>query len=234
MKKSLLAVLLAIVVAGLSAAQDAAFRDLFNGKDFDGWVVEGPAKDKQDNPMWSVADGKIVCLGKGFGFLRYDKQQFSDFVLRVEYRFDPPVGKSRGNSGIGIRTISFDPKQSTLTRASYASWEVQLMDDADKAPSAHTTASLYRYVGPTNKAHKPAPEWNAIEIECVGPKVRISMNGEKVLEADHNTIPDLKGKPAKVAEPKEKPLKGYVALQSHSGKVEFRKVQIRELSRASE
>ena len=139
-----------------------------------------------------------------------------------------------GNSGIGIRTIPFDPKQSQLTRPSYASWEVQLMDDADKAPSPHTTASLYRYVGPKANAVKPAPEWNMIEIECVGPQVRIIMNGQKVLEADHNTIPDLKNKPAKVAAPKDKALRGYVALQSHSGRVEFRKVQIKELSKASE
>ena len=218
-----------VIAATTSGSENGNFRDLFNGKDFDGWVIEGPAKDKQDNPMWSVADGKIICLGKAFGFLRYDRKQFSDFVLRIEYRFEPPSGKTVGNSGIGIRTIPFDPKQSTLTRPSYASWEIQLLDDAGKPPSAHGTASLYRYVGPATNAVKAAPEWNAIEVECLGPRIRISMNGQKVLDADHNTIPDLKNKPAKVAAPKDKALRGYVALQSHSGKVEFRKVQIKEL-----
>jgi hypothetical protein len=55
------------------------------------------------------------------------------------------------------------------------------------------------------------------------------MNDQKVLDADQTKIPDLKDKPAKVAAPKDKPLRGYISLQSHSGKVEFRKVQVREI-----
>ena len=206
------------------------YRDLFNGKNLDGWIVEGPTKDKEGKPMWSVADGTIVCLGKGFGFLRYDKQQFGDFALRVEYRFAPPSKTNpRGNSGLGIRTIPFDPKQSTLTRPSYASFEIQLLDDAGKPASDHGTASLYRYLGPTKNVVKPAPEWNTIEVECVGPRIKITMNGTQILDADQTTLPDLKGKPKGVAAPKDKPLRGYVCLQSHTGKVEFRKAQIREI-----
>ena len=224
---------LLITLAGLGLCAGPAatdYRDLFNGKNLDGWVVEGPKADKQGNPMWAVEDGTIVCLGKGFGFLRYDRQEFGDFAFKVEYRFLPPSKtNARGNSGLGIRTIPFDPKQSTLTRPSYASFEIQLLDDAGKPPSAHGTASLYRYVGPTANVVKPAPEWNTIEVECVGPRIRITMNGEKILDADQTALPDLKGKPAKVAAPKDKPLRGYLALQSHSGRVEFRKVQVREI-----
>src|SRR4051794_12195554 len=70
------------------------YRDLFNGKDLDGWVVEGPKQDKEGNANWSVRDKTIVCLGKGFGFLRYDQQQFGNFALRVEYRFSAPPAKT--------------------------------------------------------------------------------------------------------------------------------------------
>ena len=87
------------------------FHDLFDGKSLDGWVVDGPAKGKTGRMMWSVEDGRIVCLGEGFGFLRYDRRQFSDFTVRVEYRFSPRQGaNSQGNSGIGIRTGRFDPE----------------------------------------------------------------------------------------------------------------------------
>jgi hypothetical protein len=222
--------LLILPVLTPAAPSGEDFRNLFDGKGLNGWVVEGPQKDKQGRPMWSVSDGQIVCLGKGFGFLRYDLQQFSDFTLRVEYRFTPPSKEEpRGNSGLGIRTIPFDPKKSTQTRPSYASFEVQLLDDAGRPPSDHGTGSLYRYKGPTANPTKPAPEWNTIDVTCVGPRITIRLNGELILEADQTTLPDLKDRPAGVAAPKDKPLKGYVALQSHSGRVEFRKVQVREI-----
>lgn len=221
--------LLAFLLTLASAAPGGEFRDLFDGESLDGWVVEGPAVDKAGQPMWSVEDGRIVCLGSGFGFLRYDRQEFVDFSLRAEYRFETPsTNNPRGNSGLGIRTGKFDPKRSRETRPSFAAYEVQLLDDAGSPPSEHGTASLYRYKGPTANPTRPAPEWNTIEVTCAGPRITVRLNGQTVLEADQTELPDLKNKPAGVPAPKDKPRKGYVALQSHSGRVEFRKVQIRE------
>jgi Leucine-rich repeat (LRR) protein len=220
---------LALLLALASAAPADDLRDLFDGRTLNGWVVEGPAADKAGRPMWSVEDGRIVCLGRGFGFLRYDRQEFSDFTLRVEYRFAPPSGDNpRGNSGLGIRTGRFDPKRSRETRPSYGAFEVQLLDDAGSPPSAHGTGSLYRYKGPSANPARPAPEWNTIEVRCDGPRITIRLNGQTILEADQSELPDVKSRPAGVPAPKDKPRWGYVALQSHSGRVEFRKVQVRE------
>jgi hypothetical protein len=225
-----LGVLLSLAVPALGAEP---YRDLFNGKDFDGWVVDGPKTDRDGKPLWTIEDGRIVCSGKRFGFLRFERQPFSDFALRVEYRFAPPSATNRsGNSGVGIRTIAFDEKQSQLTRPSYASYEVQLLDDAGKPANVHSTGSLYRYAAPTSNPVKPAPEWNTLEVECVGPRIRITVNGKEVLDVDQNSLADIPGKPAKAPAPKDKPLKGYVCLQSHNGQVEFRKVQIRETNAA--
>jgi Domain of Unknown Function (DUF1080) len=216
-----------LTLAPVSSADD--FHDLFDGKSLDGWVVDGPTKVKTGRMMWSVEDGRIVCLGEGFGFLRYDRRQFSDFTLRVEYRFSPMQGANpQGNSGLGIRTGRFDPERSRETRASYAAYEVQLLDDAGSAPSAHGTGSLYRYRSPTANRARPAPEWNTIEVECAGPRITVRLNGQTVLEADQSELADVKTRPAGVPPPKDKPRRGYIALQSHSGRVEFRKVQIRE------
>jgi hypothetical protein len=219
-----------VVLPSLAApARDEEFRDLFDGKSLDGWAVEGPAQDKTGRMMWSVSDRRIACLGEAFGFLRYDRQEFSDFTLRVEYRFIPnPERKQAANSGLGIRTGRFDPAHSRETRPSYAAFEVQLLDDAGSPPSAHGTGSLYRYKSPTANAARPAPEWNMIEVTCAGPMITVRLNGRTVLEADQSDLADVKTKPATAPAPKDKPRKGYVALQSHSGRVEFRKVQIRE------
>jgi Domain of Unknown Function (DUF1080) len=218
---------LLVTLTPATSADD--FRDLFDGKSLDGWVVEGPARDQTGRMMWSVEDGRIVCLGEGFGFLRYDSREFGDFALRVEYRFTPtPGGKPPGNSGLGIRTGRFDPARSRETRPSYAAYEVQLLDDAGSPPSAHGTGSLYRYRSPTANPARPAPAWNTIEVACAGTRITIRLNGRTVLEADQSELADVPSRPAGAPAPKDKPRRGYVALQSHSGRVEFRKVQIRE------
>jgi Domain of Unknown Function (DUF1080) len=218
---------LLLTLAPATLADDV--HDLFDGRSLDGWVVDGPAKGKTGRTMWSVEDGRIVCLGEAFGFLRYDRRQFSDFTLRVEYRFSPKQGANpQGNSGLGIRTGKFDPERSRETRPAYAAFEVQLLDDAGSQPSVHGTGSLYRYKSPTANPARPAPEWNTIEVECAGPRITVRLNGQTILEADQTELADVKTKPASVAAPKDKPRRGYVALQSHSGRVEFRKVQIRE------
>jgi hypothetical protein len=213
-----------------TAVRADELRDLFDGKTLDGWVVEGPAVDKQGKTVWTVRDGMIVASGKVYGFLRYDRQKFGDFALRVEYRFTPTkVKKDVGNSGIGIRTGPFDAKKSALTRPSFAAYEIQLLDDAGKKPDAHSSASLYRYAAPTANKVKPAPEWNAIEVECVGPRIKVTMNGTLVLDVDQTKLADIAQRPAGAPSPKDKPLSGSIALQSHSGPVEFRKVQVREI-----
>jgi hypothetical protein len=215
----LLAIFAAVAAMSLLGAEpDAESIQLFNGKDLSGWVVEGPKeyKDPQGHvrPMWTVQDGILSCAGKAFGFLRYEKQQFADFAMHVEYRMAP-----QGNSGIGIRTISFDAKRSRETRPSYACYEVQLLDDAGKPPTKYSSGSLYRYVAPRTNPVKPSPEWNEADVECRGPRIHVKINDQTVLDFDQNTDEKLK----------DKPLKGYVCLQSHTNKVEFRNVRIREL-----
>ena len=212
-----------VALCGASAFADgkAGWIELFNGKDFSGWTIDGPKeyKDKLDGnkskPLWGVQDGLIRTAGNGFGFLRYDKA-FDDFVFHVEYR----MVKEKGvNSGLGIRTTVFDATKSRETRPSFFSYEIQLMDDDPAKPDAHSTGSLYRYVAPMKSAHKPAPEWNAVEVECVGPKIRVNFNGTDTLTFDQSTDENLKSKP----------LSGYVCLQSHSKQVEFRNVRIKPL-----
>lgn len=205
---------------------DPPARPLFNGKNLEGWVVEGAREFKEgakSQPVWVVRDGMICCMVKSgsFGFLRYTEQQFDDFELSLEYRFEPPSDPKgrRGNSGIGIRTTPFDPKKSRDSRPSYASYEIQLLDDADKAASKGSTGSLYRYVAPKEQAAKPAPEWNKIEIRCVGPQVIITLNGKKIVDFDQSTHPELK----------KKPLKGYICLQNHGSRIDFRNIHLREL-----
>jgi hypothetical protein len=208
----------------LAQTNDAV--DLFNGKDLSGWVIEGPTEfDNKGNkePIWVADNGMITCRvnnRKSYGFLRYDKKQFADFVFSLEYRLSEKElpKQSPCNSGIGIRTGVYDPKKSD-SPPSRAGYEIQLLDDAMKNPDKHSTGSLYRYIAPSVKAVKPAPEWNKIEIECKGSRIKVTLNGEKIIDVDQTTV----------AEIKNKPLKGYVCVQNHGGKIDFRNLRVKEL-----
>ena len=191
--------------------------ELFNGRDLAGWVIEGTKENKKGNepkPVWSVQDGLIHCEGDGFGFLRYDRE-FCDFVLHAEYRLTPGC-----NSGIGIRHVKFTGR--SRTRPSFSGYEIQLLDDGGRQPNKGSSMSLYRYVAPKALPVKKPGEWNTVEIECRGPRIKITLNGEVVQDVDQSTIDEIK----------DKPLCGYVSVQNHGKTIDFRNLRIKELRRA--
>lgn len=205
-----------VALAWIAPATGGEFRELFDGKTLDGWVYEGnPGSDRHEDgrPVWSVKDGTIVCDGKGFGFLRYERETFKDFTFHVEFRMQP-----RCNTGIGFRTGAFDPTRSRASRPSFYSYEIQLVDDAGKPATPTSSGSLYRYVAPRVNAMKPAGEWNTLEVTAKGPHLKVVLNGDVLHDLDQTTVEALK----------EKPLEGSVCLQNHGGKVEFRGVRVRE------
>jgi hypothetical protein len=186
---------------------------LFNGRDLSGWVVEGTKETKGDakQPIWSVRDGLLHCQGSGYGFLRYDRE-FCDFVLHAEYRLTKGC-----NSGIGIRHAKYTGKSGS--RPSYSGYEIQLLDDGGKQPNKGSSASLYRYVAPRSLPVKKAGEWNVIEIECRGPRIRITLNDELVQDVDQSAIEEIKNKP----------LCGYVSVQNHGREIDFRNLWLIDL-----
>lgn len=219
-----LLIVLSVVVAAprLMAADSAAktddgFIEPFNGKNFDGWVVEGAKTYKagdKEQPVWSIKEGMIQCARnpRGFGFLRYE-EELADFELKLEYRQQP-----KSNSGIGIRYDKFTGPAET--RPSFAGYEIQLLPDGAKVPNEHSTGSLYRYVAPTKSAAKPAGEWNELSIECRGPKIKIVLNGQVIQDVDQSKVPEIA----------KKPLKGHISLQNHGGGADFRAIKLKKLN----
>jgi hypothetical protein len=202
-----------ILIVFEAAQTSLADEAIFNGKDLTGWVVEGMSSFKEGDatkPNWLVVDGKIRCAGKGFGFLRYDKK-LDDFTLTLEYKME-----KRCNSGIGIRGTKYTGRAET--RPSFAGYELQILDDSGKPTTDHSSMSLYRYVAAKANAVKPAGEWNKLEIECRGPKIRVTLNGQVVQDVDQSTVAAIK----------DKPLAGYISLQCHGKPIEFRAVRLRK------
>lgn len=197
----------------LEAAQPAGFTPLFTGKDLAGWTqYDGKAG------LWKAEDNMIVCEGKGGGWLGTDKE-YANFELKLEYRLKPG-----GNSGIYIRA----PKSGHISRVGI---EIQLLDDFaptyNKLDFYQYTGSVYHVVGPTQRATKPAGQWNEMTIRAENHDVKIWLNGKKIVDAD---LARWNADPAIAKEhPGLSRKTGHIGLQSHTDRVEFRNLAIKEV-----
>ena len=199
------------------SADDPPAIDLFAAGDLSGWVEDQHDFFKRDHPgvkTWSIANGVIAADGShgNAGFLRYEKT-LCDFALTLEYRM------SKGcNSGVCIRARVPYTTIKPNTLPSHTGYEVQILDDAGKPTTVHSTGALYNSVPAKVNAAKAAGEWNSLAIECRGPHLRVTLNGKLLHDVDQR----------EVAEIKDRPRCGYLSLQNHTNDVEFRNVRLRE------
>ncbi len=207
----------AILVPPAQAGSPQEFVRLYNGKDLSGWEVQGGKIDawKADGPMLS-------CVGPGGGWLR-TARQYSDFVLRLEYRLPPG-----GNSGVGIRFPG-------TGNPAHDGMELQLLDDDHpkyaKLKAAQYTGSIYYQVAARRGATKPAGQWNRMEITARGPFITVVLNGQTITQADIDRYTKAQGPYKPLA---DRPRVGYVGLQSHGTRVDFRNIELKDLTTSSE
>ncbi|MSR43445.1 MAG: DUF1080 domain-containing protein, partial [Pedosphaera sp.] len=79
----------ALTALTATAAEKDGFTSVFNGKDLTGWA--GPVEN------YEVVEGAVVCK-KGKGGTIYTKEEYANFVVRLEFKV--PAG---GNNGLAIR-----------------------------------------------------------------------------------------------------------------------------------
>ncbi len=206
----------------------AGFKLLFDGKTTDGW--RGYNK-KQMPPGWKVIDGVLTEVaagaggkGAGGGDDIITNDQYDNFELRLQWR----VGKGV-NSGILYRAVE----------GADTSWhvapEMQVLDNAGwgEAERRHHAAALYDLYAPTKDTSLGADKWHDVKLVVNGNHIEHWLNGEKVVECELNSD-DWNERVAK-SKFKDKPefakaTKGYICLQDHSGRVEYRSIRIRPLS----
>lgn len=87
--ESIKAITLAAALAAALAGEAGEVRSLFNGKDLSGWYtyLKGRGKNVDPKGVVSVSDGVIRITGEEWGSL-ITEEEFSDYRLTVEYRFD--------------------------------------------------------------------------------------------------------------------------------------------------
>jgi hypothetical protein len=212
--------LCATLVPQLTAAEkgQANWRQLFNGKDFSGWQN---AAGGEPGAGWVVEDGAMVRKSSAGDV--WTKERFGNFVLDLEF-------KTEGNSGIFIRT----DKPSDCVQTGL---EIQVLGPSRSGkPSRNSCGSLYDAQAPTKDVVK-AGQWNRCIITAVGSRIRIEMNGEKIVDMDLDRW-DTPGKnpdgtPNKFRNAlKDFKREGHVGLQDHGAVVAYRSVKIKPLDGA--
>ena len=197
--------------AWLGKHNDKGFESVFDGKSFDGWA--GPVEN------YEVKDGTIMCR-PGKGGTIYTKQQFSDFVARVEYKLPPG-----GNNGLAIR---YPGKGDT---AYEGMCEVQVLDDyarqyANKLDPRQYNGSVYGMV-PAHRGYlRPAGQWNFEEVTVKGPTIKVELNGNVIVDADVSKITKFM---ANSPHPGKDRKAGHFGFAGHSDPVQFRNIRIKPL-----
>jgi len=141
---------------------------LFNGKDFKGWVV--------DPELWTVVDGVIVAKStepiKVSTYL-LTKRKFSDFRLTATVK----LVQSEMHSGISFWGRMAPEKGDPHTYAGHlvmfpSGWGMYDLFGRNGLP---VDAAPAKKVG---KQH----DWNEIEILAQGNRIRVAVNGSQVID----------------------------------------------------
>lgn len=195
-------------------ADEPAFSPLFNGRDLAGWVNVNCAPE-----TFTVQDGMIHCDGLPTGALRTDRQ-FENFILELEWRHM----KSGGNAGVFIWSGPLPAVGQPFLRAI----EVQVLDHGyGKSDWFTTHGDIFPIHGSRMKPFSPSKgdrsfpkefrskgtnEWNHYRIVATNGVIRLSVNGAEVSGGT-----DCSWR------------KGYIALESEGGIVDWRNLRIQEL-----
>jgi len=202
--------------AAAQATSEAGFVPLFDGTTLDGWtLVDG------HGDGYGVKADMIFCA-KGGGGKLLTKREYSDFVLRFEFR----MPKEGSNNGIGIRA----PLEGD---AAYVGMEIQVLDEAaalsgkwGQLREAQYHGSIYDVVPAKRGAMKPAGEWNREEITARGRQITVKLNGTVITDANLDDVKD----PAVLAKhPGLARTSGHIGFLGHNDYIEFRNIRIKEL-----
>jgi hypothetical protein len=231
--------LVGAVGCGPDARQGDAYTSLFNGRDLSGWTVKCKPADA-DNDFWRVEDEAIVAdslghEGRGYVWL-VTNGEYSDFVLRLRFQ---TFRDSSGNSGVQIRS-RYDDETGWLDGPQIdinppGPWRTGMMRDETRGakgwlyPNVPNGQWVNESMAPADLVFHYAyddPNWNALEIRAVGPRITVRLNG--VLVTDYDGAGALDDA---VHQKRDVGLRGHVALQIHKNdqlRMRFEDIEIAE------
>lgn len=211
--------------------EESQWTVLFDGSSFEGWHLYNGGEITEP---WTLESGAMVFTPpmerpEGANYNLVTDGEYTDFVLQLEWNI-----AEGGNSGIfwGVQ------EGEAYGQPYLTGPEIQVLDD-ERHPDAKNgtdrlAGALYDLVSPSEKAVKPAGEWNAVElmIDHKTNRGHVVLNGVKIVEFPVQG-PDWE---ALVSNSKFADWEGFGAfktgklgVQDHGDKVSFRNIRIKEL-----
>ncbi|WP_417849899.1 family 16 glycoside hydrolase [Thalassoglobus sp.] len=198
-----------VLIATTSVSIGGETVDLFNGKNFDGWVQHGgKAEYTIEGDVivgTSVPDtpNSFLCTEKHYG----------DFILEVEFKVDPGL-----NSGVQIRSNVYDEDREVETKSSDGKTRKRKVAagrvhgyqvEIDPSPRAWSGGIydegrrgwLNNLEGEKNKPAREAfkqNEWNHYKVAAIGDSIKTWINGVPAADLKDDMTPS-----------------GFIALQVH-------------------
>ena len=192
-----------MLLVPITATAEPPWKDLFNGRNLDGWHPVPGGK-------WEVLNGTILGTSPRseprHGLLMTDKR-FKNFRVRAKFKV------TSGDSGFYFRV------EKTKTHVSVRGFQAEV-DNSKEVGGLYETSmrAWVRKPDPKviSKLVKPGT-WTDLLVTAIGDNITVSLNGAKVTEL-LNDAKCLK--------------EGHIALQLHGGqdmRVQFKDLAIQEL-----
>lgn len=194
-------------------------------------IKNQPGRD--DPGHFIVANGALEAIpGTGLGLYWCTEPAPANFILKLQWR----ASREDDNSGVFIRFPRPDSKgydNTAFVGVDYG-FEVQIDQRGEPDGAAiHKTGAIFNLAGPTNPDRlpvQPLGQWNIFEIHVQSQTYTVFLNGVQitrftfVVGSDHRH-PD-RGLPSMPGFPR------FIGLQTHTGRVAFRNIEIKSLSGA--
>ena len=204
------------LAAGLQATAplvEPGFTSLFNGKDYTGWTIAGPAE------SFTIEDGMIVAKGAAShayytGEVR--QHSFRDFELKIDV-----MTRAGSNGGVYVLTAFQDVASGRFPSKGF---EIQVNN-------SHTdrvrTGSLYHVQDVLDTSPAKDDEWFTEHIIVKGNTITISVDGKQVVQWTQpaDWTGGREGPGRSITGP------GTIALQAHDPKstVYYKNIRIKPL-----
>ncbi len=243
------------IAAGPFQEDAGEWTPIFNGRDLDGWtpVIRGHAPGENFANTFRVEDG-VLKVGydqyggqfkERFGNLFW-REELSHYRLRIEYRFTGeqlPDGPEWAFRNSGVMLHCQPPDTIELNQEFPVSIEVQFLggDGTNPRPTANLCTPgthvemdgklVTRHCTNSTSDTYHGDQWVTVEIEVRGDEVIRHRIGDKiVLEYNKPQLDPNDANAARlIADGNVRLGEGFIALQSESHPIEFRKVEIRRL-----
>jgi len=168
------------------------------------------------SPATMIHHGAVLETSGWYGLYWYTKEQFSNFVLSLEWR----ISRREENSGIYIR-IPPPNVANPLAAADTLGHEIQIDQrgfDSTTGTEGHplkVTGAIYDLQAPSGPTQVQIGEWNKYEIEANGFQIRVTLNGQLVNNYQSS-----------------RQQTGFIALQAHDfqSRTQFRNLMVKKLA----